>query len=377
MKFYISLIITVLFPILVFCQSTAQEWYDKGVKLKADKRANDAILSFKEAVKLNSDHKDAWYEMGWCQNDVKDYSGAITSLSKARSLGFDYAKLHFELGYAYEKTNNIDSAIYQYNQTLQIKDDYSLVYKQLAFIYYNKNDNQTALTNFLKYEEVVKAPITDYLYWYKKGYVQNVLKQYEPAKISLNKSLEFNTNYINIYLELGFACKSLKQDDDAITWYKKAIDLDPKNHVPLNGVGEVYRDNKKDMNEAINWYRKALDINPDERKANFGIGYCNNSLGNYAIAVSYLQKAIQFEPTYTAAYVELGYSNYKLANNTAALESFNKALALNPKNENARYYATLVYISQNDKLMAQKMVDELKNLNSRYVNELQDRINKL
>jgi tetratricopeptide (TPR) repeat protein len=207
--------------------------------------------------------------------------------------------------------------------------------------------------------------------------MQNARKQYDGAMTSLNKSLEFKTDYINTYLELGFACKNLKLDEEAITWYKKAMGLDPKSHVPLNGIGEVYRDNKKDMNEAMNWYKKAFAINPNERKANFGIGYCNNSLGNYAIAVTYLQKAIQFESTYTAAYVELGYSNYKLDNRTAALENFNKALSLNPKNENARYYATLVYINQNNKSMAQKMVDELKALNSEYVSELQEKVNKL
>jgi len=377
MKLYNSLLIILFFPALVYCQTTAQNWYDKGVKLKGEKNPGDDINALKEAVKLKTDYKEAWYEMGWCQNDIKDYAGALNSLKKARSLWTGVAKVHFELGYAFEKTNSIDSAIYQYNQALQINNTYSLAYKQLGYIYYNKNDNQTALASFSKYEENAKNPINDYLYWYRKGYMQNALKQYEPAKISLNKSLEFKTDYANTYLELGFACKNLKQDDEAIAFYGKAVELDPKSHVPLNGIGEVYRDNKKDMNEAMNWYRKTLTLNPDERKANFGIGYCLNSLTNYSEAIGYLQKAIRQEPTYTAAYVELGYSQYKTGNNTSALESFSKALSLNPKNENARYYSTLVYINQNDKSMAQKMVDELKSLNSRYVTELQERVDKL
>ncbi len=377
MRFYTSLIIILFFPFLVNCQTTAHDWYDKGVRLKGEKNPGDAINAMKEAVKLKNDYKEAWYEMGWCQNEIKDYAGAINSLTKARALWIGVPKVHFELGYAFEKANSIDSAINQYNQALQLNNTYSLAYKQLGYIYYNKSDHQSALTNFLKYEEVAKNPINDYLYWYRKGYMQNALKQYDPAKISLHKSLEFKTDYANTYLELGFACKNLKEDDDAIAWYKKAMDLDPKNHVPLNGIGEVYRDNKKDINEAMNWYKKTLEINPDERKANFGVGFCNNSLGNYSEAISYLQKAILQEPTYTAAYVELGYSQYKTGDNTAALESFNKAVSLNPKNENARYYATLVYLVQNNKSMAQKMVDELKSLNSKHVPVLQEKVDKL
>lgn len=377
MKIYSTIVTLLLFPALLHSQTTAQEWYDKGVKLKNEKKAGEALAAFKEAVKLQRDYKEAIYEMGWCQNDTKDYVGAIASLTRARTLWPGIAKVHFELGYAFDKINSIDSAINNYNQCLQISSTYSGAYRQLGYIYYNKSEYETALRNFMKYQEFAKSPITDYLYWYRKGFMQNAMKQYDSATVALTKSLEFKTDYINTYLELGFACKNLKRDDDAIAWYKKANELDPKSHIPYNGIGEVYRDNKKDINEAINWYKKTLAINPDERKANFGLGYCNNTLGNYATAVSYLQKAIQFEPTYTAAYVELGYSNYMLRNNTAALENFSKALNLNPKNENARYYSGLVYVSENNKTMAQKMVDELKTLNSKNADKLQEKVNKL
>lgn len=368
---------TLIFPAVIFSQTTAQEWFDKGTKLKNDKNSKDALQAFKEAVKLNPDYKEALYEMGWCQNDINDHVGAIASLRKARSLWPDIYRIHFELGYAFEKINSIDSAISNYNKCLQISATNAGVYKQLGYIYYNKEDYATALDHFRKYEELIKNPITDYLYWYRKGYMQNALKQYESANASLQKSLEFKTDYLNTYLELGFACTKLKQDENAMAWFQKAMEIDPKSHVPLNGIAEVYRDNKRDMNEAINWYNKTLHLNPGERKANFGLGYCNNSLGNYAIAVTYLQKAVQAEPTYTAAYVELGYSHYMLQNNTVALENFNKAISLNAKNENARYYAGLVYINQNNKIMAQKMVDELKILNSKNADKLQEKLNKL
>jgi outer membrane protein assembly factor BamD (BamD/ComL family) len=75
--------------------------------------------------------------------------------------------------------------------------------------------------------------------------------------------------------------------------------------------------------------------------------------------------------------VELGYSHYKTDKNTEALEYLNKALSLNSKNENARYYATLIYIKQKNKTMAQKMVDELKVLSSKHVADLQKRVDTM
>lgn len=374
---------TVFVLIAAFCfsfSSTAQDataLYNQGVQLKDERRSKEAIEKFKEAIKLKPDYYAAQYELGWCSNDAKDYITALTALRKARQGWGSVPKVYFELGYAFEKLNMYDSAINNYNKCLSLKPDYSLAFKQLGTIDYSKDNYQSALQYFVKYEAAAKNAITDYLYWYRKGFMQNALKDFSSAKISLNKSLEFKTDYMNTYLELGFACSRLKENNDAISWYQKAIEVDPKSHIGYNGIGEVYRDNIKNMDISMSWYQKALDINPNERKANFGMGYCLNSKGKYSEAIPYLKKAIQQEPTYTAAYVEIGYTYYMTNSNTEAITNLKKALELNDKNENARYYLGLVYINQKDKANAQQMVTELKSLNSKNAATLEQKVNKM
>src|ERR1043165_3210958 len=234
MKYTLAIIATFIFPTLIFSQTTAQEWFDKGNQLKTDKNSKEALLAFKEAIKLNPDYKEAIYEMGWCQNDTKDYVGAIASLKKANSLWPDVYKIHFELGYAFEKINSIDSAISNYNQCLQINTTNSGVYKQLGTIYYNKENYPLALQHFTNYIANSKQEIIDYLFWYRKGFMENAEKKYTEARESLQKSLMYKTDYINTYLELGFACNKLKQGDDAINWFNEALKLDATNHIPYN-----------------------------------------------------------------------------------------------------------------------------------------------
>lgn len=356
---------------------TATEFYNKGNELKEEKNIKEALAAYKEATRLDPNYSAAWYEMGWCSNDLKDYSGAIGFLRKAEVKWSSIPKVHFEMGYAFLKTDRYDSAIVHFKRCLELKPDYSLAHKELGNIAYFKDDYTSALDHFKKYEEYAKNAITDYLYWYRKGFMQNAAKNYEAATVSLNKSLESKKDYVNTYLELGFAASRLKQNDAAIGHYNKAIELDPKSHIPYNGIGEVYRDYIKDREEAIRWYKKALAIKSDERKACFGIGYCLNSLGKYSEAIPYLKTAIEKEDTYTAAYVELGYSYYMTSSSSLALTNLNKALELNPKNLNARYYLGLVYINQKNKTMAQKMVDELKELGSKEAPSLQEKVNKM
>jgi tetratricopeptide (TPR) repeat protein len=370
-------LIILLFATLVGKAQTAIELYAKGNRLKTDKKYDEALVAFREATQLDPGHKDAWYQLGWCQNDVKDYTGALISLRKARELTPDKANVYFELGWAFDKLGKVDSASSSFTKCLSINPTHSTAYKQLGMLAYNKNEYTTAINFFERYEQNAKAAITDYLYWYRKGFCHNALKNYEAAKMSLYNSLMYKQDYINTYLEIGFAFSRLKLNDSAIAYFKKAMVIDPKSHIPYNGIGEVYRDNIKNMTEAMNWYRKTLDVKPGERKAHFGMGYCLNTEGKYNDAITHLKKAIESEATYTAAFVELGYSYYKTGNYTLALENLNKAMKLNPSNENSRYYATLLYVDQRNKTMAQKMVDELKSLNSKHVTTLQEKVNKL
>ena len=370
-------IIILLFLVQAVAAQDAKTLYDEGIKLKNEAKTKEAMEKFKLALFQKADYTDARYEWAWCQNDLKDYTGAITNLRAVRKSWSDIPKVHFELAYAFEKTGQSDSAWQSYNECLRWKPDYSLAFKQLGYIAYSKEDYKTAMEYFGKYEANTKNGIKDYLYWYRKGFTLNALLEYTNAIVALKNSLNYKTDYINTYLELGFACNKLKQAEEAISYYKKAIEVDPKSHIPYNGIGEVYRDTKKDMNESMTWYQKTLAINPAERKACFGMGYCLNSLGKYSEAASYLQTAVKQEPTYTAAFVELGYSNYMQAKYTEAIEQFNKAISLNPKNENARYYSGLVYIRQGNKTMAQKMADELKELSSKNAATLQSKIDAM
>lgn len=370
-------VIILLFLMQAVAAQDATALYEEGIKLKKEYKSKEATEKFKLALYQKPDYTEALYEWGWCQNDMKDYEGAIVNLRTVRKSWSTTPKVHFELGYAFEKTGETDSATQSYNECIRIKPDYSLAYKQLGYIAYNRKDYKTAKEQFEKFETNAKNEIKDYLYWYRKGFTLNALLDYANALLSLKRSLDYKTDYFNTYLELGFACTKQKLAEEAISYYNKAIEIDPKSHIPYNGIGEVYRDIKKDIALAMEWYKKTLVINSTERKASFGMGYCLNSSGKYSEALPYLKTAIEKEPDYTAAFVELGYSHYMLSKYTEAIEHFNKALSLNPKNENARYYACQVYIKQNNKAMAQKMVDELKAFNSKHVATLQPKVDGL
>lgn len=372
-----ALLLTALLLSASLFGQDAQTLYNQGLEFKKQKKIPEAVDAFKQAVGLRPGYTEALYELGWCYNDLRVYDQAITVLRKAREGWPRIPKVHFELGYAFDKMEQTDSAIQSYQTCLRYKSDYSGALRQLGYIAYNKERYEEALAYFRQYEAAAKTFITEYLYFYRKGFMFNALKKFDSALIALDRAGQLNPTYVNTWLEKGYAFTRLKQSDSAIRNFKKALELDPKSHIPYNGIGEVYRDLVKDRDEAMNWYRKALEVKPNERKACYGLGYCYNAKGRFSDAIPWLQTAISQQSDYTAAYIELGYAHYKTGNTTQAITHLKKAIQLSPGNENARYYLILVYVNLRDKAAAQKVLAELRQLGSQYVNELEQKINTL
>jgi tetratricopeptide (TPR) repeat protein len=369
----------ILFLHIMAGAQTAETLYEEGVKLKKEQKIHEAIAKFKEAIKLKPDYTEALYESGWCYNDVKEYANAITNLSKAALVWTTTPRVFFERGYANQMLSKYKEALDDYFRARELKPDYTNVNKKIGEVYYLSEDYPNAILYFEKHESISSTDLLgkDYLYWYRRGFSYNAQKQYEKAVTSLDKSLAIKKDYLSTYLELGFAYNKLKRADEAIAQYQKAIDLNPNDHVAYNGIGEVYRDNIKDCNKAIEWYNKTLRVKTNERKANFGIGYCLNSSGKYAEAQPYLKAAIASEPTYTAAYIDLGYSEYMLNNYTEALVQLNKALDLNESSTNALYYKGLVYIAKKDKQTALTVYEKLYSVATATAEKLKERIDKM
>lgn len=377
-KSILSVIAILLLPVLAGAQ-TAESLYNEGVQLKKEQKIKEAIVKFKAALQLNPDYTHALYESAWCYNDIKEYDNALTNLNKAAITWTHTPKLFYERAYAYQMKEQYKEALDDYFKVRELNPDYTNINKKIGDIYYFEQKYSNAILYYEKQEQVSTATVlnADYLYWYRRGYTYNALKQYEKAIISLQKSVQLKNDYLSTYLELGFAYNKLKKTDEAITQFQQAVNLNPNDHVAYNGIAEVYRDNIKDCDKAIEWYNKTLKVKANERKANYGIGYCLNNKGNYTEAKFFLKAAIATEPTYTAAYSDLGYSEYMTGNNNEAIIQLNKALELNPQSANALYYKALVLIAQKDKQAATGVYEKLHTVHQAYAEKIKERLDKM
>ncbi|MEP7165952.1 MAG: tetratricopeptide repeat protein [Ferruginibacter sp.] len=351
---------------------TATEYYNEGVKLKDNKEYADAIVSFKKAITAKPNYREALFEAGWCSNEISKYNDALSFLLKAKQQWPDEPKVYFEIGYANQQLSKPEEAKTNYKRCLALKKDYGLAYKYLGNLFYGQSDYSKALENYTSYTGY-ESDIDSDDFYYKKGYCENELEKYSDAVESLARSIELNAEEAPSFDELGYAYYKLENADDAIKNYNRSIALKSTSHVPYLGLGDVYKDLKKNSDDALSNYLKAAVYKAESKKAQYSIGWCYNDKSNYNDAIPYLKKALSIDSKYVSALTELGYSYYALAKYEDALDEFNKAIAIS-KTSLSVYYSGLCYVGMKNKAAALKKYEDLVALESSYADKLKTQI---
>jgi len=346
-------------------QTTAKEWYDKGLSLKDSKKYKEAIAAFKKAATLKANYADALYQLGWGYNEEGSYNEAIDALKKEDKAGSaDKARNNFELGYAYKGLKKYEEALPYFNKAIELDADYTLAYKERGNAYYKLKIYDKVLDDFNKYEALVTRDITDAGYYYSRGWTENDLEKYADAVKSLKKCVALDDSYTDGFSELGFSYYKLELNDNALENYRIAMALDATDYLPVLGLADVYYDNLKNCDSASIYYVKGLRLIKTNKSAYYRLGWCYNDKEKYTDARDALKEAVLLDPDYDVARIELGYAYYKLDKYDEALAQFRPVMSRDSKNELSRYYAGFCYYLKGDQANLKKMIAELRALNS-------------
>ncbi|MBL7741748.1 MAG: tetratricopeptide repeat protein [Chitinophagaceae bacterium] len=361
-----------------YSQATANpDHFANGLKAIEAKNYTQAAEHFKKAAELKPQHGEAWYELGWCYNELARYEDAIKALKNAKIWWKDQAKVYYESGYANDYGGKTDDAIKDYNRCIELSKNYSGAYRQLGNIYFDIDKNyKKALEYYNQYINYSLEKDVTAKTWYKKGYSEIEGNQFEDALTSLKKAVVADDKYAAAYDEMGYAYYKLGKAEDAIVAYTASHQLNPKSSAACNGLGDIYRYLKKNTDEALIWYKKGVEVNPKSQNCQYGAGWCHNEKGRYAEAIPYLKKAIELNDKYTVAYTELGYAYYALKRYDEALAELDKSVR-SAETAVAHYYKGLCYIGKKQKEEAQKMYQRLVELKSPDAANLLNKINAM
>jgi tetratricopeptide (TPR) repeat protein len=156
--------------------------------------------------------------------------------------------------------------------------------------------------------------------------------------LDLARSLEDTRLQSYIYNGLGSVYRALKQYDQAIAAFQRAIALDPDDAYPHNNLGNVYRALKQ-YDQAIAAFQRAIALNPDYATPHNGLGNVYSDRQQYDQAIAAFQRAIELDPDYARIHNNLGLVYRDMRQYDQAIAAFQRAIALDP--DDARIHNNL------------------------------------
>ncbi|MEH2181189.1 tetratricopeptide repeat protein [Nostoc sp.] len=251
--------------------SNAQAHYRLGKILQQQKRSDEAIAEFREAIKLNSKHSYAYNSLGTVlQYNQNKLDEAIINYRKAIELNPSNFYAYWNWGNALVAQNRVNESIKLYSQALKLDPRNPYKYTSLGRAYYLQK-------NF-------KAAIAVY-----------------------RRAIELNPKNFYAYIDLGNALTKQKRFNDAIKVYFWAIQVDPYNADSYISLGRVYY-LKKDFPKAISFCNKAIPLyniaiqkSPKDPYLYNGLGIALMAQGKLQEASTKLQHAINLDPNFQEA----------------------------------------------------------------------------
>lgn len=97
-------------------------------------------------------------------------------------------------------------------------------------------------------------------------------------------------------INAGISAYDNGQYQTAVAYYKKAIQLDPKNAIPYNNLGNTYLRGLKQPKNALPYYQKATQVQPSYAYGWYNLALCQEQLGDNTAAKATFQSALKVVP---------------------------------------------------------------------------------
>ena len=131
--------------------------------------------------------------------------------------------------------------------------------------------------------------------------IHKQLKKYDSAISYFEKAIQLNPNFSEAYNNLGNTKKRVGKIDEAIFCFEKAIQLKENNIEAYLNLANIYKENKK-FNKLIKIYEKILSFNQNDLKTLYNLGSAYLFLGNISKGKYYFEKIIQINNNHIPSY---------------------------------------------------------------------------
>ncbi len=184
-----------------------------------------------------------------------------------------------------------------------------------------------------------RSPVDNYDIFSDRDLMERcVSRQIETAKKNISRA----PDKAYVYDRLGTASAAVGNPDQAVAYYQKALEVNPRSPGVLYNLGISYG-NRGDSDAAIACYQRALAISPGFVRALNNLGNAYIAKGEVTQAVEALTRALAVDPGFAEAHNNLGNAYLKQGALDKAIAEYERAVGLWPGFAEAHYNLGMVY----------------------------------
>jgi tetratricopeptide (TPR) repeat protein len=185
------------------------------------------------------------------------------------------------------------------------------------------------------------------------------------AVLYYKKALQIKPDYLIALDNLGIALFQLGKYEEALSYYSEALKIAPEHAGIHNHIANVLAAQGK-LEKAINHYTKALLIDPELAITHNNLAIALVAQGNLEKAIFHYKSAIKKDPEYADAYYNLGRLLLNQKKNREALVHFAEVIKINSEYAQAYHQIGLI-LAQHGKLKeASKFIIKSIKINPNY-----------
>ncbi|MEW6096891.1 MAG: tetratricopeptide repeat protein [bacterium] len=289
---FLVVIISLSTPKATLSALDAEEHFVTGNEYLANHQYSEAIIEYKEALKLNPYYKEAYLNLGKAYQSKQLFKDAISQYKKAIKLDRKYVDAYINLGICYEKQNLLTKAKTNLEKAIELNPVNAEGHFYLANILYKGKKIKESIEEYIQTTKIDSKHFQAYI---KLGeiYFKDLIDD-EKAIYYFNLAKKTKPKDETAYIKLGKLYSQKGLFDKAILEYKKAVNLNPENPTTLTQFGLLYLTTAEYQN-ALPLYEKLVKITPDNPLAHYTLGITYENLGMFQEALNEFETTLDTE----------------------------------------------------------------------------------
>lgn len=302
---------------------------------------------FSKAVSLNSSDVMINLLLAKTFEELNNKEDALKYYVKAANLEPNNVLLRSNIGRLYFEEERFKDAIEIFNKVILAYPDNL---KARGYLGASLQATDNYMSAIEQYNYVLKYLPNEYSILKNLGDSWLALGQYDKAKETFDIAVKVDPNVPNLYADLAFIAHKQNELDLAEKNYEKALKLkkdeiweralahtywanqnDDKAITAFEGIDEyaisayIYQ-NKKDLNNAVEDYKKAIELDPKDHKSRFNLAQIYYSLGQKENAQKEYEAVLQQKPNDIEVIFLLASLRQELGDYSVAINYYNDLL---------------------------------------------------